>query len=430
MNFGTDIQFAQKMDSQDPLANVRSRFYIPPTELGRDSIYLAGNSLGLQPRSVAQAITHELEDWQAMGVSGHTQARTPWLPYHEFLTTSLAKIAGALPVEVVAMNTLTVNLHLMMVSFYRPTPSRHKIVIEARAFPSDHYAVESQIRFHGFDPRTSLHIIEPRADERTLRTEDIEELLHDAGEEIALVLIGGVNYYTGQLFDMERITSAGHAKGCYVAFDLAHAAGNVPLKLHDWGVDFACWCSYKYLNSGPGSVAGCFVHERHAHISTLPRFQGWWGHEKETRFEMPPDFRPAPGAEGWQLSNPPILSLAPVKASLQIFDEIGMTALREKSLLLTSYLEFLLDRIDTEELSILTPRNPNQRGCQLSLVLKRNGLRVFEGLHAAGVICDWREPDCIRVAPVPLYNTFMDCYLFAQGLTAELMRVGMLARIE
>jgi kynureninase len=365
-----------------------------------------------------------------MGVAGHMHARTPWLPYHEFVTNSLAKMAGALPIEVVAMNTLTVNLHLMMVSFYQPTPSRHKIVIEARAFPSDHYAVASQIRFHGFDPRTSLHIIEPRSGERTLRTEDIEQLLHDSGDEVALVLLGGVNYYTGQLFDMERITRASHAKGCYVAFDLAHAAGNVPLKLHDWGVDFACWCSYKYLNSGPGSVAGCFVHEHHAHNSTLPRLQGWWGHEKETRFDMPPEFRASPGAVGWQLSNPPILSLAPVKASLEIFDEFGMTVLREKSLLLTGYLEFLLDNIDTDALSILTPRDPTQRGCQLSIVLRKDGLRIFEGLRAAGIICDWREPDCIRVAPVPLYNSFMDCYQFAQALTVELSKSNMLSKAK
>jgi kynureninase len=428
MNFRADKQFAEEMDANDPLASARNRFYLPKTASGREAVYLCGNSLGLQPKSVAGAISRELEDWQTMGVHGHEHARTPWAPYHEFVTSSLARIAGALPIEVVAMNTLTVNLHLMMVSFYQPTASRHKIVIEARAFPSDHYAVESQIRFHGFDPRTSLHIIEPRPGERTLRTEDIEQLLHDGGEEIALVLLGGVNYYTGQLFDMERVTRAGHGKGCYVAFDLAHAAGNVPLKLHDWGLDFACWCSYKYLNSGPGSVAGCFVHERHAHNSGLPRLQGWWGHQKETRFDMPPKFQAIPGAEGWQLSNPPILSLAPVKASLEIFDEIGMVALREKSLLLTGYLEFLLDEIATDALSILTPRDPLQRGCQLSITIKEVGRRIFDGLRAAGIVCDWREPDCIRVAPVPLYNSFMDAYLFAQALEAELHGAGLLSR--
>jgi kynureninase len=428
MIFSADQQFAEEMDRKDPIAGARADFYIPKTATGKDAVYFSGNSLGLQPKSVAKAITHELEDWQTMGVAGHTHARTPWLPYHEFVTQSLAELTGALPIEVVAMNTLTVNLHLMMISFYQPTQARHKIIIEARAFPSDHYAVESQIRLRGFDPLTSLQVVEPRPGERTLRTEDIERLLDESGEGIALVMLGGVNYYTGQLFDMARIARAGRAKGCRVAFDLAHAAGNVPLKLHDWGVDFACWCSYKYLNSGPGSVAGCFVHERHAHDSSLSRLQGWWGHDKKSRFDMPPDFRAVPGAEGWQLSNPPILSLAPVKASLEIFDKYGMGALREKSILLTGYLEFLLGNIATDSLEILTPRDEAQRGCQLSLVFKEKGLRIFDGLHAAGIVCDWREPDCIRVAPVPLYNTFMDVYLFVQALTSELNHAGMLSK--
>jgi kynureninase len=429
MTFRAGKQFAEELDHQDPLAPARGRFYIPRRDKGKEVIYLSGNSLGLQPKSVAEAITRELEDWQTMGVYGHEHARTPWLPYHEFVTNSLARLAGALPIEVVAMNTLTINLHLMMVSFYQPTRSRHKIVIEARAFPSDHYAVESQIRFHGFDPKSSLLVIEPRPGERTLRNDDIEQLLSDSGDEIALILLGGVNYYTGQLFDMKRITCAGHAKGCYVAFDLAHAAGNVQLKLHDWDVDFACWCSYKYLNAGPGSVAGCFVHERHAR-ENLPRFQGWWGHQKETRFDMPPEFRAIPGAEGWQLSNPPILSLAPVKASLDIFDEIGMAALRKKSLLLTGYLEFLLDQIASEAFSILTPRDPLQRGCQLSITVKGSGRKIFDGLRAAGIVCDWREPDCIRIAPVPLYNSFMDAYLFAEAFAAELHNAGLLSKVK
>jgi len=420
MTFEPGREFAERMDAQDDLAHARDLFYIPRTKSGEEAIYLSGNSLGLQPKSTAADITQELEDWQTMGVAAHTHGRTPWLPYHEFVTNPLASLVGARPIEVVAMNSLTVNLHLMMVSFYRPSAARHKLVIESQAFPSDHYAVESQIRFHGFDPEKSLIIVEPRPGERTLRTDDIEQLLEDHGQEIALVLLGGVNYYTGQLFEMERITRAGHKHGCYVAFDLAHAAGNVPLRLHDWGVDFACWCSYKYLNSGPGSVAGCFVHERHANNSQLPRLQGWWGHQKETRFNMTPEFHAIPGAEGWQLSNPPILSLAPVKASLEIFDKYGMKALREKSVRLTGYLTFLLDQIDAASFSIITPRDPLQRGCQLSITLRENGRPVFERLHAAGIVCDWREPDCIRVAPTPLYNSFMDTYLFAEVLKTQL----------
>lgn len=414
MSFETGIAFARKMDEGDVLSRWRGEFHIPKTREGGDCIYLCGNSLGLQPKSVEAAVRQELEDWKNLGVEGHFHARHPWMPYHEFLTKQIGNLVGAKPVEVVAMNSLTVNLHLMMVSFYRPTKTRHKIVIEGGAFPSDRYAVESQLRYHGFDPATSLVELKPRAGEVTLRTEDIEQRIEREGESIALIMLGGVNYYTGQLFDMARITKAGHKKGCIVGFDLAHATGNVPLKLHDWGADFACWCTYKYLNSGPGGVAGCFVHERHAANFDLPRFAGWWGHDKTTRFKMGPEFRPMPGAEGWQVSNPPILSLAAVRASLDMFDEVGMKALRTKSEKLTGYLEFLLDNLKSEAFTVMTPRNPADRGCQLSIVVKKNGRKAFEALTAQGVVCDWREPDCIRVAPVPLYNSFADVHRFAE----------------
>jgi kynureninase len=418
--YRTDSDFPHEVDRSDPLASVRDLFHIPKTKDGKDVIYLCGNSLGLQPKSVEDAVRQELADWKNMGVEGHFHAKRPWLPYHEFLTEQLAKLVGAKPIEVVAMNGLTVNLHLMMVSFYRPTAKRHKIVIEASAFPSDRYAVESQIRFHGFDPASSLIEWQPRQGEATLHTEDLERLLETDGDSIALILIGAVNYYTGQFFEVERITKAGHAKGCVVGWDLAHAAGNVPLRLHDWGVDFACWCSYKYLNSGPGSVAGCFVHERHADNPQLPRFCGWWGHDKATRFKMGPDFHAITSAEGWQLSNPPILSLAAVKASLDIFADIGMSALREKSLRLTGYLEFLLDDLKTDAFAIMTPRDPNQRGCQLSIIMKANGRSIFDSLTQSGVVCDWREPNCIRIAPVPLYNRFADVYDFVTILRDQL----------
>ncbi len=402
MKYENNIAFAEKLDAADPLAEYRKKFHIPKTKNGDDCIYLCGNSLGLQPVTVAAALKQELDDWKNLGVEGHFHGKNPWKDYHEFLTQQTAHIVGAKPAEVVVMNNLTVNLHLMMVSFYRPTKARHKILIEGGAFPSDQYAVKSQILFHGFDPATSL--VE-------LKTgEDIESLLDREGDSIALILLGGVNYYTGQLFDMEKITGAGHRKGCIVGFDLAHAAGNVLLELHRWGVDFACWCSYKYLNGGPGAVAGCFVHERFANDAALPRFAGWWGHDKASRFRMGPDFRAIPGAEGWQLSNPSILAMAAVKASLDIFYEAKMENLRAKSVLLTGYLEYLFGG----RFEIITPRAAAERGCQLSIRMSKDGRKVFDALTAAGVVCDWREPDCIRVAPVPLYNSFMDVYRFAK----------------
>lgn len=414
------------MDGQDPLRDFRARFHIPQSPAGGDCVYLCGNSLGLQPKDTRDALLQELEDWKNLGVEGHFQARNPWLPYHEFLTESYARLVGAKPVEVVAMNTLTVNVHLMMVSFYRPTAQRYKIMIEDHAFPSDRYAVQSQLDYHGFGQEDGLVALKPRAGEVLLRTEDIEAAIAEHGDSLALVMLGGVNYYTGQLFDMARITRAGHAAGALVGFDLAHAVGNVPLRLHEWGVDFACWCSYKYLNSGPGSVAGCFVHERHAQDFDRPRFAGWWGHDKATRFRMGPDFQPIAGAEGWQLSNPPILSLAAVKASLALFDEAGMERLRAKSESLTGYMAYLLRALHTDAFSIMTPDDPAARGCQLSIVVRENGRDVFKALEAAGVICDWREPDCIRVAPVPLYNTYHDVFRFVEIFAAQVGVAGKL----
>ena len=414
------LAFAREMDEQDPLKAYRDKFHLPMQANGEPYVYLCGNSLGLQPKSVRSAIEQELWDWEHHGVEGHLHAKNPWLPYHEFLTAATARIVGAKPIEVVVMNTLSVNLHLMMVSFYQPTAKRYKILIEADAFPSDRYAVSSQLKFHGFDPENSLLELKARAGEVCIHTEDIREMIERQGEEIALILLGNTNYYTGQFFDMKRITEWGHAQGCKVGFDCAHAAGNVVLNLHEAGPDFAVWCSYKYLNAGPGSLAGCFVHERHAYNKDLPRFAGWWGHNKTTRFGMRDDFDPIPGVEAWQLSNPPILSLAAVKAALDIHNEVGIANLRKKSLKLTGYLAFLLDNIISNRIQIITPRNPAERGSQLSIQAKEVDKDLFENITAAGVIADWREPDVIRVAPVPLYNSFEDVYRFAQILKRQL----------
>lgn len=421
MDFEPTRAFAQQLDARDPLASFRERFHIPKRKSGEDVIYLCGNSLGLQPKSAREYVEDEMRDWETLGVEGHVQARHPWMPYHEFLADATARLVGAKPTEVVNMNGLTSNLHLLMVSFYRPTATRHKIVIEKNAFPSDRYAVVSQIEYHGRTAETSLVEIRPRPLESVIRTEDIEEYLTREGESVALVLIGGVNYYTGQAFDMERITRAGHAQGCVVGFDLAHGAGNLHLQLHDWNVDFAAWCGYKYLNGGPGAIAGAFVHERHA-TEDLPRFAGWWGHDKKSRFLMQPDFVPIPGAEGWQLSNPPILQMATMRASMDIFDEAGMAALRAKSEQLTGFMEYCIthaakDSAHRTNIEIITPSDPKQRGCQLSLRAHKDGKRLYEKLTASGVICDWREPDVIRVAAAPLYNTFTDAFRFAEILS-------------
>ena len=420
MEFSLEPTQASEFDAADPLRSYRSKFHIPRHSDGTETIYLCGNSLGLQPKSARAYVEQELQDWEKLGVEGHFRAKNPWMPYHELLTNQTARLTGALPSEVVVMNTLTVNLHLMMVSFYRPTVKRHKIVIESNAFPSDRYAVKSQIKFHGYSPSRSLVELHPRDGETFLRIEDIEKVIDVEGGSIALILLGGVNYYSGQLFDMERLTRAGHDRGCIVGFDLAHAAGNVILKLHEWDVDFAAWCSYKYLNGGPGSIAGCFINDRFSNDPSIPRFAGWWGQDKKTRFLMGPDFTPIPGAEGWQLSNPPILSMAALRASMEIFDEAGMERLRAKSELLTGYLEYLIDHRLAGKVRIITPRDRCQRGCQLSLVVPERGREIFGVLTSRGVVCDWREPDVIRVAPVPLYNSFQDVYRFVQILVEVL----------
>ena len=414
--YRNNLEYAKAMDRHDPLRGYRDKFHHPKRENGQPWVYLCGNSLGLQPTITRDFVNQELDDWATFGVEGHFHAQNPWMPYHEFLTEGMAKVVGAKPEEVVVMNTLSANLHFMMVSFYRPTDKRYKIVIESDAFPSDLYAVESQVAYHGRDPNDGVLKLFPREGETTLRHEDIIKTIQDHGEEIALVLLGNVNYYTGQAFDIKSITEAGHAAGCLVGFDLAHGVGNLHLNLHEDGPDFAVWCTYKYLNSGPGSVGGCFVHERHAEKPDMPRFSGWWGHEKATRFNMRQDFRPIPGAEGWQLSNPPILSLAAIRASLSIFQEVGMEALNAKARLLTGYMEYLVNQLGADQVSIITPSDQNQRGCQLSIQVKNADKSLFDRITEDGVIADWREPDVIRVAPVPLYNSFEDVYEFVNIL--------------
>jgi kynureninase len=402
------------MDARDPLAHFRDRFYIPKTGTGKQNVYLCGHSLGLQPKTAQAYVEQELRDWARLGVEAHFRGKSPWFTYHRLLTQQTAELVGGQASEVVVMNSLTVNLHLMIASFYRPSPKRHKILIEGGAFPSDQYAVKSQIFFHGFDPALSLIELPPREGEACLRDEDIQALIADEGESIALVLLGGVNYVTGQAFDLASIVKAAQRKGCIVGFDLAHAAGNVPLHLHDWGPDFAVWCSYKYLNGGPGCAAGCFVHERHARSWDLPRFAGWWGHDEKVRFQMGPDFRPMEGAEGWQLSNPSVLALAPLRASMEIFSEVGMDRLRAKSVALTGYLEFLLQQIRSSEFSIITPCEEGRRGAQLSIRVNGKGRQLCDKLAAEGIVGDWREPNTFRVAPVPLYNTYRDVFRFAE----------------
>jgi kynureninase len=381
--FQAGEEFAVAMDARDPLAHFRDRFLIPKTKTGDDCIYLCGHSLGLQPKNVRTYLEQELQDWGQLGVEGHFHAKNPWVPYHRMLAQQTAELIGAESNEVVVMNSLTVNLHLMMASFYRPTRDRHKILIERGAFPSDQYAMASQVRFHGFDSGSSLLELVPRDGESCMRDEDIESLIDREGDSIALIMLGGVNYATGQVFDMAGITKAGQRKGCVVGFDLAHAAGNVPLHLHDWGADFAVWCSYKYLNGGPGCVGGCFVHDRHAGWKG-PRLAGWWGHDEKTRFQMGPNFHPLAGAEGWQLSNPPILALAALRASTEIFSEAGLTALRAKSVSLTGYMEFLLRQKDSAKFSIITPREPHKRGAQLSIRLATEGRKLCDRLAADG----------------------------------------------
>ncbi|PPK96193.1 kynureninase [Nonlabens xylanidelens] len=420
MTYKTDHNFALQLDQEDSLSRFRESFHIPKHKDGTDSIYLCGNSLGLQPRQTKDFLNKELEDWANLGVEGHFHAKHPWMPYHEFLTETTAQIVGAKPHEVVIMNTLTTNLHLMMVSFYQPKGNRTKILIEGDAFPSDRYAVASQIKFHGGDPETDLITWQPRPSDHTPSFEDLEVILKNQGDEIALVMIGAVNYYTGQLFELKKIADLCHSYGIMVGYDCAHGAGNVDLQLHDSGADFAVWCTYKYMNAGPGSLGGCFVHERHADNADLPRFTGWWGHNKDTRFKMRDDFEPMRGAEGWQLSNPPILSMVAIRASLDLFAQAGFENLREKSIKMTNYLEFLLQELDGDRISIITPSDSKDRGCQLSLAVKNADRSLFDAITAKGVIADWREPDVIRIAPVPLYNNFEDCWRFVDVLKSEL----------
>jgi kynureninase len=421
-NHGNCLEYARAQDRADPLARFRDEFHIPRSAGGAEEVYLCGHSLGLMPKRAEAYVLEELAMWKRRGVRGHFEPERPWMPYHELLTEPSAALVGAERHEVAVMGSLTANLHLMMVSFYRPTVERHKILIEDRAFSSDRYAVESQICFHGLEPASSLLVARPRAGEACLRREDLAETIEREGDAIALVLLPGVQYYTGEVFDLDEITRLGHGRGCVVGFDLAHAAGNIPLALHDSGCDFACWCSYKYLNGGPGAVGGLFVHERHARRTDVPRLAGWWGHDKDARFEMGPEFRAIPGAEGWQQSNPPILALAAVRAALEVFGEAGgMAALRAKSERLTGFLESLLRRELPEHIEVLTPSEPARRGCQLSLRIKTtDGRGLYERVTAAGITCDWREPDVMRVAPVPLYNRFEEAHRFVETLKAGL----------
>jgi kynureninase len=415
LKFERGENFAKQMDAQDKLAKFREQFFFPKNESGKhETIYFAGNSLGLQPKKVKQYIEEELEDWANLGVEGHWDARHPWLPYHENVTEASARLVGAKPSEVVVMNTLTVNLHLMMVSFYRPTKTRFKILVEANAFPSDQYAVASQAKFHGFSKEDAMIEAKPRAGEHTLRTEDIISLIEKERDQLALVLLGNANYLTGQAFEVEQLVKAAHDNGAVFGMNLAHGAGNLLLQLHDWDVDFAVWCSYKYINAGPGGLAGCFVHERHGRDFDRPRFAGWWGNNKQTRFKMGPDFDPIEGAEGWQLSNPPIFQLAALRASLEIFDEATMQAVRAKSEAITGYFDYLLTEECGDYCQIITPRDPQQRGAQLCLLFKGDPRATLDALKKNGAICDFREPNIIRATPAPLYCRFIDVYRFVE----------------
>ncbi|MBS1537766.1 MAG: kynureninase [Bacteroidetes bacterium] len=417
ISYQSSSEFAQAMDALDPLAPMRNQFYFPRIN-GKEALYFCGNSLGLQPKSTEAALLQELEDWKNWGVEGHFHAKNPWFPYHKILTASLARIVGGNDSEVVCMNTLTVNLHLLMVSFYRPTTERYKIIMEAGAFPSDQYAIESQVRFHGFAPDDAIIEIAPREGEHTLRTDDILTAIETYKDSLALVMFGGVQYFTGQRFDMQVITSAAHTAGAIAGFDLAHAIGNVELELHNWNVDFAAWCSYKYLNSGPGGVGGIFVHDRYAESPDLPRFAGWWGNDEATRFEMKKGFHPARGAEGWQISNAQVFQMAALRSSLSIFDMVELPTLFHKRDELTGYLKFLIDNIiaDFPELSYtnITPANPFERGSQISFLVGKQGRKLHNYLTDNGVIVDWREPNVVRIAPVPLYNSFEDVFRLSE----------------
>jgi kynureninase len=419
MTFSTDEQFALKLDTEDPLRVFRDKFHLPLGEDGKPLIYFAGNSLGLMPKAARAIVEEELDNWAKLGVDAHHATGIPWYTYHEALREPTARLVGANPLEVICMNSLTVNLHLMMATFYRPTKSRFKILMEEPAFPSDTYAIKTQIAHHGLDPRDALILARPRKNEFTIRTEDIVDLIEKHADQLAVVMLAGVNFFTGQLFDIEKIAAAARKRGVVAGFDLAHAIGNVPLSLHDWNVDFAVWCSYKYLNAGPGAVAGVFVHERHATNRKLPRLAGWFGNDPNTRFRLhlEPEFVPVPSADGWQISNPPIFAMAPLRASLKIFDDAGgMEALRAKSIRLTGYLEFLLTENGSKKFTVITPREPDARGCQLSILAHEHTKELLKELEAEAVKCDFREPNVIRVAPTPLYNTFHEVWRFARIL--------------
>ena len=420
MTYQNSLDYAKQLDREDSLSYLRHEFHIPRDKHGKEWLYFTGNSLGLQPKITSKYIRQELDDWANFGVEGHFEAKNPWLSYHELLTDNMSKIVGAKPIEVVVMNTLTTNLHLLMVSFYQPTKTKYKIIIESDAFPSDIYAVQSQLSFHGFDPDEALVEWSPKEGKELLELEDLKSILDSQGDEVALLLIGGVNYYTGQYLDIKKITELGHAKDCIVGIDLAHGAGNIQPNLHDSGVDFAAWCTYKYLNSGPGSLSGLFVHEKHAQRKDLPRFAGWWNHNKETLFNMRQPFDVMKGAEGWQLSNPPILSMAAIKASLDIFEKVGMDVLLKKSKKLTGFFEFLIHQIASDTIKIITPAHPNERGCQLSLQVKNADKNLHRKLTENNIITDWREPDVIRCAPVPMYTSFEYVYHMVKTLESLL----------
>lgn len=423
MEFKNSLVFAQQLDAVDPLRKYRDEFHFPKVK-GKDVIYFTGNSLGLQPKRTQKFVDDIMKDWKDLAVEGHFHAEKPWWDYHERLAAPLAKVVGAKTPEVSVMNTLTVNLHMLMVSFYRPTEKRFKIICEEKAFPSDQYMLNSQVEFHGFDTNTAIVEVKKRPGENFWHTQDVIDKINEVGEELALVLIGGVNYYNGQVFNMEAITKAAKAQGAFVGWDLAHGVGNVELKLHDWGVDFAAWCSYKYMNSGPGNASGIFVHEKYLNNNEIPRFEGWWGTKKETRFLMKPEFEPMENADAWQVSNPPVLSLAPYLASLEMFDEVGMEALISKRNLIVAYLEFILQEIDRETEGSFEIITPKDRGCQLSVFLHGQGKDLFNYLMDNGVITDWREPNVIRLAPAPFYCSFADMYSFGQILKSGILAKG------
>lgn len=425
MQYQNTAEFAENMDAQDPLSKYRDEFLFPKVN-GKEVIYFTGNSLGLQPRSAKKYVDEVMKDWAELAVEGHFYAEKAWWDYHERFSKKLAPVVGANPEEVTVMNTLTVNLHLLMVSFYRPTSKRFKIICEEKAFPSDQYMISSQVRFHGLDPEEAIVELKRREGEHNFRTEDILAKIEEVGEECALVLIGGVNYYTGQVLDMEKITRAGHEIGAFVGWDLAHAAGNIELKLSEWNVDFAAWCSYKYMNSGPGNASGCYINKKYHGLKDIPRFEGWWGHNKERRFLMEPEFQPEASANAWQISNAPILALAPYLASLEMFEEVGMPALIEKRNKIVAYLEFILREINREvegDFEIITPSAQDERGTQLSVFLHGEGKELFRYLMNHGVITDWREPNVIRLAPAPFYCSYSDMYNFGQ-----ILKEGILAK--